>query len=377
MNSKKWTISFLIGVLVLLGIFMMANYKCDSVGYFAVEHGQDMWYGNSYIKAEKVKYIKNSFDEYTAFILGGSKSGIVDTNRLEMYTGNKWFNFWYSDSTLQENYIYAKWLIENTNAKKILLYLSGHEINRRYEEEEQNSTTKMPAMVSGNEIDVISESLYYLTLDIDSNKKYIDSTKARSEYAYYDGNTGMIIYPAYQEISNSDGADKWKNDEVLINYSEKLDVLFNSTKNEIISTEESNEAIKDIKYLCEENNVELKVILGPTFLSELSLYESEKFYTYLRSVVNEVPIWNFSGINEINMNPYNFIDAHHCNYALNNLVVDIAYGDKEYGEFGSVLTNDNIDQYIIERKNSINKLKKEYEQTGTVKLNDSYKDRIK
>lgn len=49
-------------------------------------------------------------------------------------------------------------------------------------------------------------------------------------------------------------------------------------------------------------------------------------------------------------------------------MVDTMYGKGSRENFGILLTKDNIDEYIQNRRESYQKLKKEYEETGTVQL---------
>lgn len=377
MNTKTWVISFIVGIMLLMGAFMAVNYGVDSIGYFAVEHNKNRWEANSYFKASKFKQIKKNHNQYTGFVLGGSKSGTVDPQRLEVFTGDKWFNLCINSPTFQEYYRYVDWLSKNTDVKKICLYLSGHEINRKWAEEPQSSTRKLPEATFGDDLDALLEKLYHLTLDVESNIQYLDVNEEYKDIYYYKANTGDIDYLAYKKaIQSEDESKDWIKEHVLQEYQNNLDILFKNSTKTIISAEENLKALRRIKNICRNKNIDLMVILGPTFIGELSLYESQGFYEYLRCLVNEITIWNFSGINSINLNPYNFIDNTHCNNDVNNLVIDIVYGGKEDEDIGLQLTNENIDDYIGQRKACFARLEKEYDATGTVELIDSWEQRI-
>ena len=82
--------------LVFVGIllFMAVNFIVDPTGYFAVERGAGEIDANGYTRAAKSKYIKKNADEYDAVVLGGSKAGVLSTQRLSEYTGKNYYNFY-------------------------------------------------------------------------------------------------------------------------------------------------------------------------------------------------------------------------------------------------------------------------------------------
>lgn len=377
MNGKRWVIFFAVAIICFMGVFMATNYVLDSTGYFAEEHNKDKYGAVSYFKASKIKHIKKNSKRYTGFVIGGSKSGTMNTKRLEMYTGDKWYNLCVNSSTFHEYYLYINWLSNNTDVKKVCLYLSGHEVNRTWlNEKEKISTSNAPQLIKGNELQVFCENLNYLTLDVESNIDYMKANDEYEEKYYYDSDKGSIVYLEYNALRNENEREKYMQSNVLESYQKDLQTLFAKGNKNLVSISENISELERIKCLCQNKNLDLTVILGPTFLGELARYESQGFYSYLRCLVNQVPIWNFSGINDINMNPYNFVNTTHCNEAVNNLVIDVVFGGKGYETKEVLLTNSNINEYLIDRKEKIEELKEEYERTGTVQLNESYEERV-
>ena len=56
--------------------------------------------------------------------------------------------------------------------------------------------------------------------------------------------------------------------------------------------EQNIEAMRQIKEICDENGVTLKVVIGPTFLAEIYKFEGEAYYDYLRELVKITDIWD-------------------------------------------------------------------------------------
>ena len=83
--------------------------------------------------------------------------------------------------------------------------------------------------------------------------------------------------------------------------------------------------------------------------------------------------WDFSGYNDINLNPYNYYNEGHFFYEVSDLVVDTVSGKNSYEGFGVYVTKENIYEHIQERKNDYQRLREEYLETGTILLN-GYED---
>lgn len=138
-------------------------------------------------------------------------------------------------------------------------------------------------------------------------------------------------------------------------------------------------ALRRIKAKCDERGITLTVVLAPTFVSELYMYKSPQFWDYFRAIAEVQPFWNFSGINAVSMNPYNFVNGGHYFYFIGDRMANIMFapdenaadGDADFGgmdDFGQLITPENVDEYIARQTELWLTLKDEYERTGTVML---------
>ena len=171
--------------------------------------------------------------------------------------------------------------------------------------------------------------------------------------------------------------DKYIRRNVTINFNKHLEKMFQQKKASSAPAYEDNlNALRQIKALCEENNVTLNVVIGAGFIGERDSYEGDRYYAYLNELVTITDVWDFSDFNDINMNPYNFVNRKHYNNNVADLMVNTMYGQSSYEGFGIYLTKDNINDYLKERKTKFEQLKEEFETTGTVALqgmeDDSY-----
>lgn len=127
-KSKQWLLLFFAIVFVGTAAFMAVNYQIDDTGYFAVEHGDETVDANGYTRAAKCKYLRKYADDYNAVVLGGSKAGVLSTERLSEYTGKNYYNFYVAYGCFSDYLTYASWLIDTVGIDEITLHLSSIEV---------------------------------------------------------------------------------------------------------------------------------------------------------------------------------------------------------------------------------------------------------
>ncbi|HIR12973.1 MAG TPA: hypothetical protein IAB31_03505 [Candidatus Choladousia intestinavium] len=364
-NTKQWIAAFFIILAVGIGIFMATNFFVDPTGYFSVERGADEVDANGYTRAAKSKYIKKHADEYDAVVLGGSKSGVLSTELLSEYTGKNYYNFYFAYGCFADFLTYTQYLIETAGVEEITLHLSSIEV-QKYNREDTNEIYEVPAVVNGNSLDKALETLNYLCRNITSSIEYLMEGQDELEKGMDSLITGERNYSYPYSLMEEDW-DAYVDEYVLPRYQQNLRPLFERDPS-VPAIEQNIEAMRQIKEICDENGVTLKVVIGPTFLAEIYKFEGEAYYDYLRELVKITDIWDFSGFIPENLNPYNFVNEGHYNNTVADLIVNIMYGKAEREGFGVVLTQDNIEEYLAERKADYERLKAEYEETGTVAL---------
>lgn len=364
-NTKQWIAAFFIILAVGIGIFMATNFFVDPTGYFSVERGADEVDANGYTRAAKSKYIKKHADEYDAVVLGGSKSGVLSTELLSEYTGKNYYNFYFAYGCFADFLTYTQYLIETAGVEEITLHLSSIEV-QKYNREDTNEIYEVPAVVNGNFLDKALETLNYLCRNITSSIEYLMEGQDELEKGMDSLITGERNYSYPYSLMEEDW-DAYVDEYVLPRYQQNLRPLFERDPS-VPAIEQNIEAMRQIKEICDENGVTLKVVIGPTFLAEIYKFEGEAYYDYLRELVKITDIWDFSGFIPENLNPYNFVNEGHYNNTVADLIVNIMYGKAEREGFGVVLTQDNIEEYLEERKADYERLKAEYEETGTVAL---------
>lgn len=365
-KSKKWLALFFGLLLAGIVLFMAINFTVDPAGYFTVERGADEVSANGYTRAAKSKYISKYADQYDAAVLGGSKAGVLDTELLSKYSGKNYYNFYFAYGCFSDFLTYARYLVNEVGVDEITLHISSIEV-QKYSRADENEIYEVPAVVNGTLPELILENLNYLCRDITSS---ID--------AVFDDNlsqgmdsivTGERNYSYAYSLMEED-RDAYKDKYVLTRMKKRLANLFDGSDPSIPAVDDNIAALKKIKKLCDKNDVKLNVVIGPTFLTEIPLFEGKEYYDYLREIVKITDVWDFSGFTQYNLNPYNFVNEGHYNNTVADLMVKTMYEGEQKEGFGVLLTRDTIEEYLTARAEAYETLKKEYETTGTIALYD-------
>ena len=90
MTSKKWTISFVVIILILLLGIAILNVVVDPYGYFDGIDGKNKnIHDNSYIRVFKANHIKRYGNNYDAYLIGGSKGGCYTSEMRRSLHGQR------------------------------------------------------------------------------------------------------------------------------------------------------------------------------------------------------------------------------------------------------------------------------------------------
>lgn len=365
---------------LVLGI-MGVNIFVDPFGYFHFQGGDydRIDFGmttEQYLRYFKAEHIKNYADSYDAYIIGGSKTGAYRPEKLQELDGYRYYNCWINSGNFNDYLNYTKFIIDHTNAKKIILQLSGGEV-RFFDRQSDGDMNVIPAEVMGTSQTL--ETFDYLFKDVrvglgQLKDESIDKLNHVEKTSYPNPITGEKnldkYYTAYEKDPNG-----FIQKYVLMNFDQQMKTLF-TTDTKQPAYEQNLAALQEIKDLCDQNGIALQVILAPSFIGEMSEQDSSYYLDYLEKIVMITDVWDFSGYNDIDLNPYNFYNDGHFFYEVADLIVDTMAGKQQVADFGVYVTKENMMEHFQQRKADYERLQKEYQQTGTIALkgyNDSSK----
>lgn len=372
-KSRKWV--RILAAILAAGMlaFMAANYVVDPVDYFAATGDKTTYDPNNYTRKIKTEYILKRFPDVEGILLGGSKAGVLDPKRITSYTGLSYYNLSFTHGNFSDYETWTKFLVKHLkNLKEITIHLSSIETGYYswYRDVTPQAETRVPALMTGNLWDGITETLSYLCTDVKTLFKgwrNPDRGITRDTLA-----TGQKNWRAAIKAFEID-PEAYLQKNFYADENSTLTMLFaNTTDDEKKYYQENLDALIRIKNVCEKNGITLKVVIGASNLFERYQYESDQYLEYLKQIVMITGgLWDFSSYSSLNLNPCNFYEKRHYTTQLGDLEIDIMYGAKDpadYDAFGIWLTPDNVEAYLNQRRSDWNALKEEFETTGTLVL---------
>ena len=361
MSAKKWTISFVIIILIVLIGIAILNLVVDPYGYFDGLDGENKYLtDNSYIRVLKAHHIKKFADNYEAYVIGGSKAGGYTSEIMHELDGYNYYNCFITMGNFEEYYILTNYIIENDpSVKKIVLNLSGFECLFDVREGIKQET---PAIFLGK-----NQTVEFVKFLFKNPKLSYD----------------RVFNPGFDHRQNDDGSrnlersyeeyfkdpNEYVKKNVVYDLDKDLKEMFDNAETRTFTSFPNDlDYLRKIVNLCEENEVELLVINSATPLTSRQSYEGEAYWNFLAQVATVTDYWDFTSYNDINLNPYNFYDDAHPFYEVVELIVDTISEKNSYNGFGFYVTKDNVYEYLQQRRTDFYELKYEFEQKGTVNL---------
>ncbi len=367
-SARKWILCFLAILLVGVLCYMAVCYQSNPEGYFTNVQGQPYYFKDDYARAIKSRYLLEHKDEYDAVIIGGSKCGSVDTDKMTEYTGLRYYNMYLNLGNFHDYLDFTKFLAEDVGIREIMLVLSNYEV-LSYDNSYRGNNYQTPALFSGSWIKEVQEFLSWMIVDpstLQESRERLEKNPVFAD-ALVDGRRSRTASLAAHQ-NDPDGFRA----RVLEKYDERLKILFSGDIKDHSEVMKKNlYALEEIKRICQENDVNLHVVIGPSTMTERYRYETPEFYQYNQYIISMMgEVWDFSDYNDINMNYDNYFDHLHYDLEVADLMIDTIYGKNSYEGFGQLLTNETAPAYYRNMQEDFDRLKEEFNATGTVELQD-------
>ncbi len=377
-STKKWVMLYLLILAVGIASYMAVCYKANPLGYFTNLNGTPYFDNEDYARKIKSTYLYEHRGEYEGVLVGGSKCGAVDPALMTQLTGLSYYNMYMNVGNFTDYLRYCTFLVEKCEVREITLMLSGFE-TKYQDQSDRGNVYQPPAILGGSRFAMLTEFLSYLMTDVHTTVDELkdpasDHIKTSDFLADGMRNRWSIVR------SHKKNPEKATRSTVLKNQKNQLKKLFRQSASKQTARPLCLDALQRICTLCKEHDVNLRVIMGPSFLLDKARYECDEYYDYFEDVVRICgSVWDFSDYNRFNMNPYNFYDRSHYSKELAAAMLHRVFGTPQaegFEDFGKLLTKDNVHEAMKQRKTDFEKYLQEYRQTGEVAFyglaDDSY-----
>ena len=197
MKFKRWNIAFFVLVCAVLAGVASINYFVDPFGYFSFQTGDyekiNFPVDTTYFQRElKTQHVLHFCDNYDAYLLGGSKAGTYQTEKLQELDGYRYYNLYGTGGSFYEYELETAFLIGHADPKKIILNISGGEV-RFLKRNQKDMAYRIPAVMTGES--VFQETLDFLFMDISEAFGRLEERSGGKQY--YELTTG-----GYRNLTN-------------------------------------------------------------------------------------------------------------------------------------------------------------------------------
>lgn len=276
----------------------------------------------------KTKHLIENPLKYDSYFIGSSRVGKIDTRNI--IDNNKWYNLSYSEAIPAETLKDLKILINNgVTIKRIIMGLDNISYSVSPEAHASQSLRK-PYEPFG--------ILDYLIL-----KPSYDIFKAKyssKQSVYYDIYGSGFPIVLFQDNWIETHKDEHINDP-------KFDTSI-YTKYYTDRTVKTIEELKEIIKLCKDNKIDLRLFINPMHHRTYLDLDYEAYFSFLEELVLLAPFYDFSGLNKITLNNYNYYETSHYRPNVGNMIIeDVLYN---HCKISKLVTAKNIDSVISKKQ---------------------------
>lgn len=298
--KKKYKIYLLLSIIFTLILFALGI----GVRYIIDPAGLNNKFNLGLYKDIALAYRTQKFVELNqikpdTLMVGGSRVHYLNPEDVKKYTNDKVYNLGLSYSTLEEQYYFLKYSLENLQIKNVILGINLY----TFSEVLEDNSSDFDKDIFTNKFNFYQQIKHYLEVPLYKYLKYAYNN-TNTEPVYKDG--AITAYHQQIVLTNNPEEKRWSNS--VNGYRKKY-------RDYLEWGESGLDYLKKMVELCEEHNVNLKVFTTAIHTSQWELLEElnkmDIYYKWKEEVAKITPYWDFMYSNSITTNKDNFIDSSH------------------------------------------------------------------
>lgn len=262
------------------------------------------------------KYVELTNFKPNTLMIGGSRVQYLNTEDVKKYTNDKVYNLGLQFSTLEEQYYFLKYSLENFPIKNVIIGLNLYPFSQRLEDNKSDFDKDL--LIA--EFSVFNQIKHYLEVPL---FKYLQHSYENQDKEADYKNGSITLHHQNRVIQNNDKELLWK-------------ITLEGYKNKYFDYlewgEDSLYYYKRMVELCKEYNINLKIFTTAVHSSMFKLLEeTEKmdiFYLWKEELSKIAPYWDFMTQNSVSDNENNYIDPSHLKQELGYLYFARIFDDK-------------------------------------------------
>jgi len=319
---------------IVLSIFAAVNYYFDIYGIFRRDFSFESIEPNQHIVKMQYLLEEKNKTKYNAFMFGQSRIGNIDLTKID--NGYQYYNMTYSAGLPLEWLNDIKILLNNgIKIKQIVLGIDDMSFTIS-PEEHLNDLLRMPYS---------SSRLYYC--------KYLFRIPDKGMIkAYYAAKDGRDPHSSLYDIYGSGRPLHEKADNLIESNIEEHINNIKFQKYDVPKAsrvEKTLDEISEIKKICYEHDIELIVFINPLHKTAYMSNNLKEFDRLKKGLSNIVDYYDFSGLNSITMNNYNYYETAHYRPLVGALIIKRLF-NKDINDipedFGILVNKNNVDEHL-------------------------------
>lgn len=323
---KKFVYQFFIFTIIILLSISFYNYFNDPYGIFRGDFSKPRpTEPNQHFV--KIEYLIKNPEKYNAFCFGSSRVGNLDLTKIN--NNLKYYNMTYSAGLPQEWLDDVKILLNN-NVKISQIMLGIDDFSFRVDPlSHHHDYLRIPYQQNN------LKTYFTLLLKTPSRPLFLFDQSKSSFFDIY--NTGRPLHPNADEEIEKDITKHMKDP--------KFNIPTFYSGNYITETINS---IMQIKKIANDNKIELIVFINPIHRTTYLSNNLDDFNNFKRKLVTVTNYYDFSGLNNITTNNYNYYETSHYRPLVGDMMLDIMFNKPHSTKesFGIYVTPENIDEHI-------------------------------
>lgn len=296
----------LVGVRVGMAPGYLAGFNVGTDPFGALGDRHLQWWSYNETqnpKVAKFQYLKQHHEAFDSYIIGGSEAGVYPVNALNTYFDAHFYNLANYDADMHASEQYCRYLIEQGHVKNIILNVTL-ENGMHYNTEKASLKDAMPYQVSGESM--LEYYKRFLLADAQYGREKIarmsEKYYLRQAFAVFDATTGSFDTRQEDSVRIGDVASYLQEHPAFETVA--------MSKHALTETVSCMKSIAAIRTLCEENGVNLIVVVPPTYHTYMDEFVQEDVAAFYKKLSEVTPYWDFSQSVQ-NQDPRFFYDKTH------------------------------------------------------------------
>ncbi len=354
-SFKKWTITVVSSILLLVGVIALTNIVVDANGIFHTDPSSQFQPPN--MSYAKVNYLLRNSNKFDSFIFGSSRVGSLDVKKI---AAESYYNLFCPGGLPEEHLQHIRFLLKNGIViRNVMIGLDdfSYQVDHRIHLSDLDLQPH-PGVSGKNLFTFYVEYILKLKRLVPQVKAFIGHYRQlrdhswKAPYIFDLSETGTII------CRDCDGGIERNVKEHVSSAKFKDPAEYRIVlEDRIVPTLRS---LKEVVDLAKDHNFHVVVFLNPLHKLTYMNADLERFSRFKKSLAEIIPYYDFTGLNSITTDNYYYYETSHYRRLVGDMMLKVMLGTPEVAvpdDFGFLVTPDNIDAHLKSQCRELEKVR--------------------